>query len=697
MHGPRKRDRRSAAKDAETTPSTPLALPAPRPLLVLILLSALAVIAYLPAMRGELIWDDEAHVTKPELRSFSGLRRIWFEIGATQQYYPLLHSAFWLEHRIWGDSTLGYHLANVAQHALAAFLAYVILLRLKIPGALFAAAIFTVHPIEVESVAWISEQKNTFSAIFYFGSLLTYLRYERERGGIARTARHLTSWYVLSFALFTCGLLTKTVVASLPAAILVIAWWQRGTIAWRDVRPLVPFFIAGAALGLTTVWMERKFIGAEGTAFSLTAAERFLIAGRAVWFYLGKLMWPFNLVFIYPRWKLDAFAWWQWIFPAAAMVVTIAFWTIRHRWRSPLAGWLFFTGTLFPALGFLNVYPFLFSFVADHFQYLAGLGIIVPVAAWITLAARCLPPRCAWIGNGVMAALILGLATLSMLQSAMYGNTVALYETTLARNPECWMAHNNLGAYLASHNRDDEAVPHFRAALRLRPRYPEALLNLGIHLAKNGDFPAAIEKYEQALAIQTDYAEAQLNWGNALVQLKQLPAAIEHYEAAAQLDPHAAMPQYNLANALRNLGDTTAAIEHYKQATELDANLFEAQYNMALVLAKSGRIADAVDHFKSAIALRPEYAESHRGLGLALVALRRDAEAAEEFERTLQFAPDDFQAQRDLAATFARLHRPTDAIQAAHKALDSAKAAGHTELAQEIESWLSNFQNESPQ
>lgn len=598
--------------------SRPTLSSSPRPILVFLLLAALAFIAYLPALRGGLIWDDEAHVTRPELRSLSGLRRIWFEFGATQQYYPLLHSVFWLEHRMWGEATLGYHLVNVVQHSLAAFLTYLILLRLKIPGALFAAAIFTIHPIEVESVAWISEQKNTLSANFYLSSVLAYLRYDCEQHEDAAAKRSYSRWYVLSLALFICGLLTKTVIASLPAAILVILWWQRGAISWRDIRPLTTFFIVGAAFGLLTAWMERKFIGAEGMAFSLTAAERVLVAGRAIWFYLAKLVWPINLVFIYPRWKLDTSAWWQWMFPFAAMVVTVALWALRRRWRSPLAGWLFFVGTLLPALGFLNVYPFLFSFVADHFQYLAGLGVIVPIAAWLTLALQRIDAPIERLGRFAGAVVILVLATLTMLQSAMYGDMIALYETTLARNRECWMAHNNLGAYLASHNRDGEAEPHYRAALRLLPRYPEALLNLGIHLAKHGEFPAAIEKYQQALAIQPDYAAAQLNWGNALVQLKQLPAAIEHYKAAVQLDPHAAMSQYNLANTFRDLGDSMSATQHYQQAIELNPNLFEAHYNLALILAKSDRFSEAIDHFRAAIALRPDHSDAHRSLELAL-------------------------------------------------------------------------------
>ncbi len=335
----------------------------------------LTLVVYWPALNGSLLWDDDAHLTRAKLQSIDGLRRIWFQMGATQQYYPLLHSAFWLEHRLWGDSVLGYHLINVVWHMLAVTLVYAILTRLKICGALLAAAIFAVHPVMVESVAWITEQKNTLSAVFYLSSMLVYLKFDQSRR---------PTNYCLAVVLFVLGLLTKTVTATLPAALLVIFWWQRGKLSWRrDVLPLLPFFAVGAVAGLLTAWVERTQIGATGSDFELSFLARCALAGRVIWFYLGKLFWPANLIFIYPRWTIDPTQAWQWIFSAAALALTIALFILHKRWRAPLAGWLLFCGTLFPVLGFLNVYPFVFSFVADHFQYLASLGIIVLIASAI--------------------------------------------------------------------------------------------------------------------------------------------------------------------------------------------------------------------------------------------------------------------------------------------------------------------------
>jgi hypothetical protein len=323
-------------------------------------------LAYWPALRGGLVWDDTFHITAPQLRSFHGLWRVWFQLGATQQYYPLLHSAFWIEHRLWADAVIGYHLANVTQHALAACLVVLIVRRLGLPGAWLAGLIFALHPVCVETVAWISEQKSTLSAVFYLASALTYLRFDRTRR---------KSDYLWALGLFFLALLSKTVTATLPPVLLVIFWWQRGRLDWRrDVRPLVPWFVIGASAGMFTAWVEKTYIAAHGAIYNLTFGQHLLLTGRIICFYAGKLAWPSNLIFTYPHWQLDPTAWRQYLYPLAVAVVSLGLWRLARRYRGPLAGFLIFSGTLFPVLGFLNVYPFRFSYVADHFQYLASLA-----------------------------------------------------------------------------------------------------------------------------------------------------------------------------------------------------------------------------------------------------------------------------------------------------------------------------------
>ena len=363
-----------------------------------IVLVVAVVLTYQPAWQGGLIWDDDAHVTRSELCSWQGLYRIWFDLRRHEQYYPLLHSAFWIEHQLWGRATLGYHLVNILLHAAAAVMVAMILRRLAVPGALLAAAVFALHPVQVESVAWITEQKNTLSAVFYLAAAWLYLRFDDQRK---------RWWYACSLGLFVLGLLSKTVTATLPGALLVLFWWRRGRLSWRrDIVPLLPFFALGAGAGALTAWVERKLIGAQGAAFDLSIVQRVLIGGRAVCFYLGKLLWPSNVLFLYPRWNVSATIWWQYLFPAGALLLLAVAWGLRRRLRGPLAGLLFFAGTLFPVLGLFNVFPFIYSFVADHFQYLASLGIIVLVSA----GAALLLERRGWWGRPGGYALCFGAA-----------------------------------------------------------------------------------------------------------------------------------------------------------------------------------------------------------------------------------------------------------------------------------------------
>ncbi|MGH7944580.1 MAG: tetratricopeptide repeat protein, partial [Opitutaceae bacterium] len=413
-------------------------------------------LVYLPALKGGFVWDDGAHVTKPELRGVEGLARIWTELGATQQYYPLLHSVFWIEHRWWGDSPFGYHFINILLHAAAACLLSALLRRLAVPGAGLAGFLFALHPVCVESVAWISEQKNTLSTVLYFCAALAYLRFDANRRGRA---------YALASALFVLALLTKTVTATLPAALLVIFWWKRGRLdVSRDVLPLVPWLAAGTAMGWVTATVEQTLIGAQGVDFAFTALQRCLIAGRAICFYVGKLIWPTDLVFIYPRWAPDASAGWQYLFPLGVLGGAGFLWWRKQR--GMLAGLLVFVGTLSPALGFVNVYPFIFSFVADHFQYPACAAVLVLAAAGTMHATARLP---GWSVRMATAFALTALGVLTWRQSAMYRDEFTLYETTLARNSACWMAHNNLAEALAKANRVAEAIPHLERVLEMRP------------------------------------------------------------------------------------------------------------------------------------------------------------------------------------------------------------------------------------
>jgi tetratricopeptide (TPR) repeat protein len=622
-----------------------------------LLLCAL-LIAYWPALQGGLLWDDAAHITKLELQSAHGLWRIWFDPGATQQYYPLTHTAFWIEHRIWGDSVVGYHLLNLLLHAAAAFLLVAIVRCLSLPGAWLAGFLFALHPVSVEAVAWISEQKSTLSAVFYLAAALAYFRFDRTRR---------SPHYAIASGFFALAVLSKTVAATLPAALLLIFWFKRGRIEWnRDARPLLPWFALAIAAGFVTAWVERNYIGAQGAQFHLSLVERSLIAGRAIWFYLGKLLWPANLMFTYPRWQVDAAAPWQYLFPIAALAIAAVLWLAARNRRGPLAGFLYFVGTLFPALGFFNVYPFLFSYVADHFQYLAMLGIIVPVASGLTRAAAKLPAAWRRFAPAPAAALVVILGTLTWAQSGMYRDAETLYRETLARNPDAWMAHNNLAILLSgAPERLPEVIAELQAALRIRPDYAEAHYNLGnAYAALPNREQDAIAEYQAALRIRPDYPEAHSNLGEALSAFPDgLQDAIAEYQVAVRLKPDAAELHNNLANVLARVPNRLPeAIAEYQAALRLQPDYAEAHLNLGSTLSTiPGRLPEAATEYREALRIRPGYAEAHYNLGSLLIDVPgRLPQAIAEFQAALRTNPGLAEAYYALGIALARSPGQTD-------------------------------------
>ncbi|HEX2852856.1 MAG TPA: tetratricopeptide repeat protein [Opitutaceae bacterium] len=585
----------------------------------------LALIVYWPALRGGFIWDDDAHVTRADLRSPGGLFRIWFEPGATQQFYPLLHSAFWFEHKLWGDSAPGYHLVNVLLHASAATLFGMLLRRLTVPGAWIAAGLFLLHPVCVESVAWISEQKNTLSLVLYLSAALAYLRFSGQR----------TSWnYTLATGLFVLALLTKTVTATLPAALLVIGWWQRGRLEWRrDVAPLLPWFTVGAAAGLLTAHFERVLIGAEGADFALGFFDRLVLGGRVFWFYLGKLFWPADLTFFYPRWNVDAGVGWQWLFPAAALALLGALvWWQRRRARGPLAVALLFGGSLFPVLGFFNVYPFLFSYVADHFQYLASLAVFALAGAGLGRL-----PRPARIAAGF--ALPFALGVLTWRQAGMYRDEFTLYETTLRRNPACWMAHTNLAIALVESSRPQDALPHCEAALRLRPEYARGEHNYGKALNHLGRHAEALPHLARAVALKPDFASAHNELGAALMSTGRSAEGLARFETALRLNPDFGVAHRNLGLALAMSERVTEALPHFARAVRLLPRDIDVRLELSLALATERRYDDAVAELKTVLAMEPRSARAHYQLALVLHQLGRIAESDSHYREAIRLDP----------------------------------------------------------
>jgi tetratricopeptide (TPR) repeat protein len=400
------------------------------------------------------------------------------------------------------------------------------------------------------------------------------------------------------------------------------------------VLPLLPWFAAGAASGLVTAHFEHALIGAQGADFNLSAVQRGLLAGRVIWFYLGKLAWPADLIFIYPRWTIDVSSGWHWLPSVAALLLLGGLAWAQRRSRGPLAAALLFAGTLFPVLGFINIYPFVFSYVADHFQYLACLAIIALAAAGLMRLAVRLPRPGAAIGSAVLAAI---LGALSWAQSGHYRDVVTLYQTTLQRNPTCWMAHNNLAIELGQAGRVREAIPHLETALRLKPdfapaennlghnliqldrpaeaiphleravqfqpKYAVAYRNLGLALATLGRTSDAIPRFREAIRLNPADAEAELSLGIALMLTGSFPAAVPHFERALRLNPQSAYFQDTYGRALAGANQINAAIEHFERALEIDPDYRDAHLNVAQALRRLGRVEDAARHLRAAQAL----------------------------------------------------------------------------------------------
>jgi tetratricopeptide (TPR) repeat protein len=520
--------------------------------------------AYSPALHGGFLWDDAAHLPAPELRTTAGLWRILFEPGASQQYYPLAFAGFWLEQRVFGGSTFGYHLVNLLLHGAAALLVASILRRLAVPGAALAAAIFALHPIEVESVAWIAELKNTLSTVFYLTALRVYLEFDQPRG---ERGRGLV--WLAAFALFLCAILSKSVTGSLPAAILVLAWWKRGRIEWRrDVVPLLPWFAASAAFGAFTARFESQVVGASNAGFVLSPTARVLVAGRAFWFYLGKLAWPSPLIFMYPRWDVDPALRWQWLYPAAAAVLLVALWVLRGRLgRAPLAAALFYIGTLLPAAGLVDIFPFKFSFVADHFQYLAGLGPIALAAAVLVRGSLPLGAMRPALGSALVAVL----AVLTWRQAYAYQSAEALWRQTVADNPRSSLAQIGLGVLLADRGEHQKAIERQELALAIDPGSPEAHLNLARSYEALGHDEQAAKLYEEGLRLEPRYGpDVKPRLVRLYLALGRYENAVALAEQASAAEPRSGMLQALLGLAYEGLGRRDDASRAFVRALALD-------------------------------------------------------------------------------------------------------------------------------
>lgn len=659
-------------------------------------LLVVTLLAYLPAMRGGFVWDDDALVTdNANLRSFAGLIRTWADPGANRDYYPLTHSSFWLEHRLFGLNPFVFHLDNVLLHAGNAILFWLILRLLAVPGAWVAAALFALHPVHVESVAWISERKNVLSGFFCLLAVWSFLRF--SLAGNEASPRRPGIYRGLSLFFFICAMLAKPMTMAVAAVLPLLVWWRRGTLTGDDVRAAGPYFALAAPMAAVTIWVQAALVGAQGESFHLSLGQRVILAGRVPWFYAGKLLWPRELTFAYERWVLDAGAWRDYRHAVGAVAVLVSLFLLRRRLGAgPLVAVLAFVAMLTPALGFFNIFWHRYYFVADHIPYLASMSLIALGVAAAGNAAPAFPRAGGAVRNLAACAVLAVFGVATWRQGGAYKDAETLWRDTIAKNPRSWLAHDNLGAILFEKGRTAESMQHYAQSLAINPANALTYNNLGVWYAQVARTREAEEAYRNALRLRPEYATAHVNLGHLLIEEGRLDEALWHLTRALEISagPRGAVfdpsgnvpaPRASPADPSRGGGARDQALKHraigeaflkmqrfneavaqFQAALRLDADSADAHYDLGLAMFAQGKDDQAAAHFSEAVRLDPGSSEAHNNLGGALARLGRAAEAVRHFREALRIKPDNAAARRNLdralpaaeAAEGAHLPRP---------------------------------------
>ena len=538
------------------------------------------ILTYTPVWWAGYIWDDALYITaNPNIVGLLGLKEIWTTSAA--DISPLTFTTFWAEHALWGLAPLPYHLVNVFLHGTCAILLWRVLRSLQVPGAWLGAALWALHPVEVESVAWITETKNTESGLFFLLSILFFVRWLKARGLDEQTGG---GWnYALTLVFAALAMASKSSTVILPLVLCLCAWWLEGRWHWRNLASTIPAFLLSIVASTLSIWTQKLHLAiATDSQWVRIWPERLAIAGDAVWFYLGKLLWPYPLITIYPRWQIDSGQWVSYLPLLAIIVVWFILWHKHEAWaRSWFFVFSYFLTAVLPILGLVDNPIFRYSFVFDHFQYLAGMGPLALVGAGMVKYAKLLIPKKPdlqiVLGTGIL--LILGL--LSWQRTRVFENEETLWTDELAKNPNCWSAYNDLGTVFLRKGQVDQAMILHQKALEINPTYAEAHLNLGLDLAHQGQIDQAMAQFQKALEINPNYAEAHDCLGNGYLIQKQTAEAIVHYQKALEINPNYARAHYNLGNALMQKGRVDEAITQLQEAVRLNPNNSDWQTNLA--------------------------------------------------------------------------------------------------------------------
>ncbi len=700
---------------SETPPRTFSARP--QVILQTVGLAGLVFLAYWPLVRAGFIWDDFTWiVTNPWVHHWSGLEHIWGVIDTGAQYYPLVFTAFLLQYKLWGLHPLGYHLVSIALQAVNAILLWRILLRLGLKSAWIIAAIFAIHPVQVETVGWVMEQKNLLSALFYFAAVSAWLRFtklgrapgDNPMAGLRPTAHHRiamrcsvrTAWYLLATLFYILALLAKTDACTLPVVLWLVIWWRRGRVRWRDFLAMAPWLIFGAALAWVTIFMEHTMVGASGPAYQFSVAQRLLIAGKDLWFYPWKLIWPHPLLEVYPRWRISALgglhgrfaaAGWQWLFPITAFAVPVALLLLHRRiGRGPFTAVAFYGLTISPVLGFISFYTMRYTFVADHYQYLACIGLI----ALVVEGFRFLVSGCGWgaggahqsgdpprrepeSGNwkrslavGLGTVIVVVLAARSWRQSWVYRPPIHVWTHVLKYDPTSYPALEHVGVYECNHGHLKVGMAFLNRSFRLsKGADPIIASNLGdIYYKVEHRYAAAVGFYRQALEMDPDMIATIIRLVNCYERLGHWNQAFSDLARGLHEFPRSAALHFAFGNALAAQHAYAEAVFQYHQVLRYEPDHTKALYNLALTLEKLDRRGEALRYFARAVRVSPQFALGHFEYGKCLLLQGQPAAAAKQFRIVIRFWPNHAAPYRALARALNAIGRRTQAAAALARA-----------------------------
>jgi tetratricopeptide (TPR) repeat protein len=603
-------------------------------------LSVLTLLIYSPAFHGGFIFDDINHlVSDRRLQTFAGLIKIW--LYPTQdyqhQYYPLTSTTFWLMHQLWGFNTLGFHLVNVSMHALNALLLWRLLALLKVPGSYWAALLFAVHPVNVQSVAWIIELKNVQSCFFYLAAAIAFM-YPLLKYGKVRW-----SWYIAALLLFVCALLSKAATSSLPIGLLLLLFWKRRQTFWRDLLWLLPFIVMGGMFAGYVKNLEEQFSG-NGLDLGLNTSDRWVLLGQTIWFYATQLVLPVDMRFVYPKWRVDATQWLQWLPTCGLLVVVVLFVKMRKLWgNGPLAGLLYFCLAIGP-LAFVSVAYMRFSYVANHWVYWASMGFITLMA---TALVQCLTRR--KLRVAVMLIVVCGMGLRSWYHAHLYEGSIPMWRHVLAEYPTFSSAHLNLANFIRA---DDPAgaFSHYQLALMYNPYSYRSLIGMGtLFLQTNkpvlcrfytaqailydphnpffwyqnarakivlGQVHEGQKILEKVLSKKPDQFESIVLLAHVYLIENRLADAAKLADQAHEIDPEDQQTLGIVGMVQARQGNNEQAKENLIKAIVLNPSFNDGLLTLAIINHQQGNLGVAQMYYKRVLALDENSVAAHEKLGL---------------------------------------------------------------------------------